>query len=626
MVLGPTRAVDGRALSGHAAWVSIRALLSGLALCACAGASPPPPNPASGTPAEVSRDASAGIADPAVADLFQRHWAWQLAVDPEQATQLGVHAYDARIADNSREGIERRWAAMQAFFDEAGELSRRELAAGDRRALELLTENLQGSLGTRVCAFEEWSVSYADNPLAHWNYLPEAHPVTSPESGDALVARYAQIAGSIGRDIENLRRGLARGLVSNRESVRRVIAMFETQLAQPIESWPLLDPVEAPHPAWPEPFLARYKSALRRHVAEQIQPAYATYLAFLRDELLGRAREDERVGLLHLPIGAACYRGSARAFTTLEREPAALHALGLEEIARLDRAIAELGRDALGTASLPETLARLRGDRSLFFASALEIEEKARRALERARAALPRAFHVLPRANCVVARIPDYEAPFSTIAYYRPPVPDGTKPGQYFVNVYQPETRPRFEAAVLAFHESIPGHHLQIAIAQELDAAPAFIKHVAPSAFVEGWALYSERLADELGLYESPLDRLGMLSFDAWRAARLVVDTGLHAGGWSRQRAVQFMLEHTALAPGNVDNEVDRYIVWPGQALAYKVGQLELLALRAEAQHALGSRFDLGRFHDAVLLGGGVTLGVLRRQVEGYVARSMAPG
>ena len=179
---------------------------------------------------------------------------------------------------------------------------------------------------------------------------------------------------------------------------------------------------------------------------------------------------------------------------------------------------------------------------------------------------------------------------------------------------------------MLAFHESIPGHHLQIAIAQELDAAPAFIKHVAPSAFVEGWALYSERLADELGLYESPLDRLGMLSFDAWRAARLVVDTGLHAGGWSRQRAVQFMLEHTALAPGNVDNEVDRYIVWPGQALAYKVGQLELLALRAEAQHALGSRFDLGRFHDAVLLGGGVTLGVLRRQVEGYVARSMAPG
>jgi len=586
---------------------------------------PAAPSAAVAAPGTLA-DASAGIDDVAVADLFQRHWAWLLALEPEQATQLGVHDYDDRIADNRPEAIERRWAALAAFASEARELGQRELAERDRRALELLGDNLESDLGERVCAYEQWSLSYADNPLAHWNYLPEEHAVTSLESGEALVARYSQIAASIDRDIDNLRRGLARGLVQSRESVRRVVSMFEKQLAQPIEDWPLLDPASAPHPDWPKAALERYRAALRRHVLDEIRPAYARYVELLKQEIIGRARDDDHVGLSELPDGAACYRASARSFTTLDREPAALHALGLQEIARLDRAIAELGQQALGAASLAETLSRLRGDRSLFFRSAAEIEDKAQRALTRARAALPRAFHVLPRTGCVVSRIPDYEAPFTTIAYYRPPVPDGSKPGQLFVNVYQPETRPRFEAAALAFHESIPGHHLQIAIAQELEAVPAFIKHVAPSAFVEGWALYSERLADELGLYEDALDRLGMLSFDAWRAARLVVDTGIHAQGWSRQRAVEFMLEHTALAPGNIDNEVDRYIVWPGQALAYKVGQLELLALRAEAERALGARFNLGLFHDAVLLGGGVTLAVLRRQVEAFVARALRPG
>lgn len=596
-----------------------------LALGSCAAPSPVPAAPAQARSSSVSADASAGIVDPALADLFQRHWAWLLEVDPEQATQLGVHAYDDRIADNRPEALERRWAALAAFAREARELGRRELVERDRRALELLAENLEGDLGERVCAYEEWSLSYADNPLTHWNYLPEEHAVNSLDSGQALVSRYSQIALSIDRDIDNLRRGFARGLVQSRESVRRVIAMFETQLAQPLERWPLLAPVSMPHPDWPEVSLERYRGELRRLVIDEIRPAFGRYQAFLKQELVARARDDDHVGLAQLPNGGACYRASARSFTTLDRDPAALHALGLEEIARLDRAIAELGQQALGAASLPETLSRLRSDRSLYFTSAAEIEAKAQRALTRARAALPRAFHVLPRTSCVVSRIPDYEAPFTTIAYYRPPVPDGSKPGQLFVNVYQPETRPRFEAAVLAFHESIPGHHLQIAIAQELDAAPAFTKHIAPSAFVEGWALYSERLADELGLYEDALDRMGMLSFDAWRAARLVVDTGIHAQGWSRQRAVEFMLEHTALAPQNIDNEVDRYIVWPGQALAYKVGQLELLALRAEAERALGARFDLGQFHDAVLLGGGVTLAVLRRQVEAYVASALRP-
>jgi uncharacterized protein (DUF885 family) len=224
-----------------------------------------------------------------------------------------------------------------------------------------------------------------------------------------------------------------------------------------------------------------------------------------------------------------------------------------------------------------------------------------------------------------MARIPPYEAPFSTIAYYRPPHYDGSKPGEYFINTYQPETRPRYELEALTWHESIPGHHLQIAIAQELGELPMYRKLYGSTAFVEGWALYTERLADEMGLYTGDLDRLGMLSYDAWRASRLVVDTGLHAMGWTRAQAEAFMLAHTALTPANIGNEVDRYIAWPGQALAYKFGQLEIFALRRQAEAALGPRFSLPGFHDVVLAGGGVTLPVLRLRVEAWITAGGAP-
>ncbi|HEX2184525.1 MAG TPA: DUF885 domain-containing protein, partial [Chloroflexota bacterium] len=225
-----------------------------------------------------------------------------------------------------------------------------------------------------------------------------------------------------------------------------------------------------------------------------------------------------------------------------------------------------------------------------------------------------------PRAHCEVVRMQPHEEAHSTIAYYRDPAADGSRPGQYYVNTSEPHTRPRYEAEALAFHESIPGHHLQIAIAQELEGLPAFRRHTGATAFVEGWALYTERLADEMGLYSGDLDRIGVLSFDAWRACRLVVDTGMHAMGWSRRQAIDFMLAHTVLAENNIVNEVDRYIVWPGQALAYKIGQLELQRLRADAERRLGSRFDIKRFHDAVLGNGALALQPLRQAVEAATA------
>ncbi len=276
------------------------------------------------------------------------------------------------------------------------------------------------------------------------------------------------------------------------------------------------------------------------------------------------------------------------------------------------------------SSGLTDTLARLREDGRLYFGSREEVFAKADSALARAGEAMAQWFGLLPRAPCEVVRMGAHEEKHSSIAYYRQPATDGSRPGQYFVNTYAPETRPRYEAEALAYHEAIPGHHLQIAIGQELEGLPEFRRHLGPTAFFEGWGLYTERLSDEMGLYSADLDRFGILSFDAWRACRLVVDTGMHALGWSREQAIDYMAAHTALGRNNIANEVDRYIVWPGQALAYKTGQLEIQRLRGEAQAALGDRFEIKAFHDAVLGNGAVPLATLRDLVSGYLASAGA--
>jgi uncharacterized protein (DUF885 family) len=353
-----------------------------------------------------------------------------------------------------------------------------------------------------------------------------------------------------------------------------------------------------------------------------VKVALEKYHRFLAAEILPKARADDKVGVKFVPGGEACYKALIRSYTTLPLTAEELHQLGIKEVARIDTAIQALGEKLFAIPDQAAILKKLRTDPSLYFETEAEVEAKAQSALDAARAKIPGFFGVLPKTECVVRRIPAYEAPYTTVAYYRQPHSDGSKPGEYMINVFQPKTRPRYEASALAYHESIPGHHLQIALAQELPSMPAFRRFLGATAFVEGWALYTEQLADEMGLYENDLDRMGMLSYDAWRASRLVVDTGLHDKGWSREQAVQFMLAHTALAENNIRNEVDRYINNPGQALAYKVGQLEIWKLRRDAEKELGPKFAIKGFHDAVLAGGAVTISVLREQIARWVQAS----
>jgi len=533
---------------------------------------------------------------------------------PTWATTLGDHRYDDRLARRDAAAIAEADAEHDALLARSCALDPTHLDDTDAVTYKLLRARLEAEHGLARCKFHEWVIdSSGGSVLGELSYLVESHTVTGEGDARNLVARMRQGAQIVDDTRDNLARGLADGRVSSVEKVLRVVQQLDTELAKPAAEWAMATP------KWAATYPALH-AELVETVSSQIAPAISRLRDFLRRELIKQARQDNE-GLCALPDGDTCYRASILAHVGLALEPRALHELGLSEIARTDRELATLGARALGTRDLAETIAHLRSDRALYFATREELLGAAQNALDRAKAAIPRFFSVLPKVDCVMREIPDYEAPYSTIAYYRQPHYDGTKPGEYFINTLDPPSWPRFELEALTWHESIPGHHLQIALAQELGALPAFRKLDGSTAFVEGWALYTEWLAEEMGLYSSDLDRLGRVSYDAWRASRLVVDTGIHALGWTRAQAEAFMREHTALTPTNIANEVDRYIGWPGQALAYKVGQLEIARLRAHAERELGTRFDLKAFHAVVLGAGAVTLPVLADRVNAWISR-----
>ncbi|HEU4734329.1 MAG TPA: DUF885 domain-containing protein [Kofleriaceae bacterium] len=581
----------------------------------------PTPTPPSRSP--LAAEAVAGVSDAGLQGVLADHWEYLMRWAPTWATTLGDHRYDDKLARRDPASIDASEAEHDAILARVVALDPARLGETDRVTHALLRGMLEAEHAMYACKLHEWNVDSASaSVFGEVSYVVESHPSETSRDAANLVARMSQAAALIDDTIANLRRGLASGRVASAEKLRRAIEQLDHELAKPAAQWAMSSPKWAKPPEpdpWPAGERARHLQALREVIATQIQPAFVRLRDFLRDTVLAKGRGDQE-GLVGVPGGDACYRAAILRHVGLPRTPEELHALGRAEIARTDREIAALGKKVLNAPDLAATIARLRGDRSLYFDSAEELFAAAGRALDRAKAAIPRFFSVLPRTDCVTRVIPEYEAPYSTIAYYRQPHYDGSKPGEYFVNTYKPETRPRFELEALTWHESIPGHHLQIALAQELGALPMFRKIEGSTAFVEGWALYTERLAEEMGLYTSDLDRLGQASYDAWRASRLVVDTGIHALGWTRAQAEAFMREHTALTEVNISNEVDRYIGWPGQALAYKVGQLEILRLRHEAEAALGARFDIKQFHAVVLGAGAVTLPVLGDRVRAWIA------
>ena len=556
------------------------------------------------------------MADAMIQELSQRLLDGMFAADPLEASLYGFRDYDDRLADLSLEDELRRAVERAEIRSAALALDPSGLDSQDvitRAVIIAQTEYADawaaaGAADYTVAAFP---VSPSSILLAYLRMIV----LTSPAEGEAYLDRLRSIPRYLEQASARLEAGRRAGLLP----VARLVQMAVDQIDRYLQADPsplLLQPSE------PWPGHADWSAACARVIAEVVDPAFVAYRDHLIHEALPSARDEVRVGLVHLPGGVERYRALVRLHTTTDRTPDELHDIGLRAVQSIHDEFRALGLELFGLQDVREIFDHLQSDPSLRWTSEQEILDAAEIAVRRAEAAAPEWFGRCPEAVCVLEQVPELEAEGSAPAYYMPPALDGSRPGTYFTNVNRPTERTSFDLESVAFHEAVPGHHFQIALALELGDLPMIRRLSLFTAYAEGWGLYSERLADEMGLYSSPLQRMGMLSADVWRAARLVVDTGMHARGWSRQQAVDYLLENTPVAPIDVEAEIDRYIALPAQALSYMAGRLHIEDLRARAELALGERFDIRAFHDVVLGSGALPLAVLTQVVDDWIAES----
>lgn len=543
-----------------------------------------------------------------------------MARSPLEASLLGDHRFDAALPDLSPDGRDRARRSLAGLGQRLDRVDVASLPTSDRLTVEVASH----VVGQARHELDDRYVWTAAGPMTSGAGIGSAATallaalpklvLREPAHADDYLRRCRRVPDLLAQAEAQLRAGVDHGCVPAARLVDATVSQLGRYLAGDVGADPLL--LEPPA-GWTG--ADRWRTALGGTIAVGVRPALARHARVLRDEIRPAARGDDAVGLCALPGGERLYREAVAVHTTTDDTAERLHDLGRDLLAALDDEYRTVGARALGVTDPAEVRARLRDDPGLRFESSAAIRAAAEGALRRAERALTEWFGDLTGIPCEVRPIPALEAPESTIAYYQPPALDGGRPGIYYVNTSQPHLRPRFEAEALAFHESVPGHHTQFATAMERDL-PTLRRVVYLTAHAEGWGLYAERLADEMGLYSDEIARLGMLSFDAWRACRLVVDTGMHAFGWSRRRAIDFMLAHSPQSPRNIVTEVDRYIGWPGQALAYMAGRQTIVALRARAQATLDDRFDVAAFHRVLLEHGAVPLRSLERLVADWVA------
>jgi uncharacterized protein (DUF885 family) len=550
--------------------------------------------------------------------LNQEFFEVQNTVDPLSATLLGITGYDALLPDPSRDGAARGAARFQALEDRLGELNLDEMSNADQvnaAVLGRLAWGARTDLEEGIWEADAAAEGYASPHAMVFMCVPAAR-ANDETSARAYLTRLEGLGGYFDALTTRYRQSHEDGRHSTAVGINRALDQLRGHLELSLDVDTLANPLVA-EGVNAELFL----SQSRVLVADVVRPAIDRLCQYLAHDMLPVARDDDHVGICWIEGGESSYRKAVRRHTTTDLSPDEIHAIGLERLEGLQAQWSELGQRVLQESDVPTILARLREDRSLRFTTSQEIVTIVTNALQRAESARDGWFTHYDIAECVIEEIHPIEAKSAALAHYRPPAQDGSRPGAHCVLTTNPQDRFTYEYEALAFHESTPGHHLQIALAQTLDTLPTYRRFLDAQVcgFVEGWGLYSEGLADEMGLYSSDLARLGMLSFDALRACRLVVDTGMHHLGWSRQRAVDFMWNNTATTASNVANEIDRYIGWPGQALAYMIGRREIERLRSVATRELGANFDVRSFHAAVLENGAVPLDVLESVVTKWI-------
>ncbi len=557
------------------------------------------------------------MADEILRGLAEEYWDALLETSPTMAAVMGDHRFDDRIEEFSAGAEAARRARWASILERASLVDQRGFDTDDAVTHGQLT----AEIGDAITLIDARLVELASDQMTgfHVEFL-QSLPVMSasdPISADMLVERFRHVPDALEQATERFLAGARAGRTPAAICVSRSINVIEGYLASPFDGdvmCTLAGPTD-----WDGE--VQWRLALRQVVEQAVRPAYQRLAGRLTEELLPLSRDDDHCGLSWLADGPELYAALVAHHTSVDLSAEEIHRIGMEEVTeRLPSEYAEAGGRQFGITGAPGVLERLRDDRSLRYATGAEIMADARRAFEAASEAMADWFGRLPEAPCTIEPVPEFLAADAPSAYYFPPPTDGSRGGTYYVNTHRPEDKARYETASIAFHEAIPGHHLQLAIASELTGLPRFRRFsLSNTAYVEGWGLYAERLAEEMGLYGSDLDRLGMLAADSIRACRLVVDTGLHAMGWSRARAIEFMAAHTPVSVEEVTVEIDRYIGMPGQALAYKLGQREIIRLRESARSRLGAGFDVKGFHDAVLGSGAVGLPMLASLVEGWV-------
>ncbi len=538
----------------------------------------------------------------ALRQLAEDYWQGVLRRNPILATFIGDHRYDNQLSDVGPEARADEQAELQALLTRLDQIDELKLELEDRITASMLRLSLQSGLDGLRLRLDSIGVDQMDGPQVWLPELLNWHPTQTAEQIDQLITRYRAFPRFMDQYLDNLSDGVREGKTSPEIAVERVSAQVEALLELPADQSALSGGGRLAAP--------ELGKQLPGVVRDSVLPAYEKMVDFLR----GYTPRPEP-GIWCITDGPEIYALQVRQHTTTELTPEELHQIGRDELESIHAEMRVVMRE-LGdtTSSIRQFTERLTHEPSNLPRSRQDLLTLSEQLLRKAEAALPRGFGRLPRTPCVVKEIEDFRERDAPAAYYFQPAADGSRPGTYYVNTFEPHARPLHTMPALAFHEGVPGHHLQIALAQETEGLPAFRRLSAgwlANAFVEGWALYTERLADELGLYPDPLARFGMLGYQAWRACRLVVDTGIHAMHWTRQQAIEFFFDNVGLTERETINEVDRYIVWPGQALAYKVGQREIERTRRQLEQQQGDRFDLRAFHDALLSHAAVPLSTL---------------
>ncbi len=568
------------------------------------------------TPLLAAPVGSANKTSRSLHELFAAEWEYTMEQNPAWASQLGDRRWNDRWGDTSPAAIQKRHEHNLQVLERLKKIDRRKLPPADQLNYDLFQKDCQTGV-------EEYQFRWFLIPLNQRegiqlaDELADALRFETVKDYEDWIARCRSFPAYADQTMALMREGVRTRMVLPKVTMQRVPGQIDKQTVTEPKDSPFFKPFQKFPNAIPDAERQRLSRQAVEAIGAAVVPAYRRLKEFFTAEYLPACYD--QVGAWQMPEGGAMYDFFARKFTTTRLTPQEIHDTGVREVKRI-RAEMEAIKTKTGFAgTLPEFFQFLRSDPKFYYRTPEELLAAYRAMSREIDPVLVKIFKTLPRLPYGIEPIPDKVAPDTTTAYYRQPAADGSRAGSYFVNLYKPEVRPKYEMMALSLHEAMPGHHLQIALAMEQGELPNFRRYGETTAFVEGWGLYAEHLGEELGLYNDPYAKFGQLTYEMWRAVRLVVDTGMHHLRWDRQKAIDYFKENAAKSEQDIVNEIDRYISWPGQALAYKIGELKIKELRARSQRELGDRFDVREFHDVVLLAGALPLDVLEQRVEAWL-------